>query len=129
MIDNDVTAQIDKLLNNGFAFPEHLSKKERNQIEEDMIEYYNKSGFRSFVEEEMVYVMDLNHQPVMMLEITRNSIYFNSQEHVYLLDAVVATLEFITSRYSPEEEEQSTEDIENEITEDMPKPKPDFGTL
>ena len=80
------------------------------------------------MEEELDYVSDLNYKVIMMIEITKNSIYFNSQEHVYLLDAVVATLEFITARYTPEDE-QSTEDIENEITEDMPKVKPDFSSL
>ena len=128
MIDKEVTEQITQLLNSGFAFPEKKKKKERNEVEEELVEYYNKAGFRAFIEEEMLYVSDLNYKIIMMIEITRNSIYFNSQEHVYLLDAVVATLEFITKKYSPEEE-QSTEDIENEITEDMPKPKPDFGLL
>ena len=128
MIDKEVSEQISQLLNNGFAFPEHLTLEERNEIEEDLIRYYNRSGFRSFIEEEMVYVSDLNYKVIMMIEITKNSIYFNSQEHVYLLDAVVATLEFITNRYAPEDK-QSTEDIENEITEDMPKVKPDFSSL
>ena len=64
-----------------------------------------------------------------MIEITKNSIYFNPQEHIYLLDAVVATLEFITEKFGLEEDEQSTEDIEDEITEEMPSQKPDFSSL
>jgi hypothetical protein len=115
-------------LNNGFAFPNHLTSEERDKIEEDLISYYNRSGFRSFLEEETLYVSDLNYQTILVIEITKNSIYFNSHEHIYLLDAVVSTLEFVTSIYSSEEE-QSTEDIENEITEDFPKSKPDFGIL
>ena len=35
MIDKEITEQISKLLNNGFAFPEHLTSEERNEIEED----------------------------------------------------------------------------------------------
>ena len=128
MIDEVITEKISQLLNNGFSFPEHLTSEERDEIQDELINYYNKSGFRSFVEEEMIYVADLNYKVIMMIEITKNSIYFNSQEHIYLLDAVVATLEFITNRYAPEDE-QSTEDIENEITEDMPKVKPDFSSL
>ena len=96
MIDKEITEKISQLLNNGFAFPEHLTSEERDEIEEELINYYNKSGFRSFIEEDMVYVADLNYKVILMIEITKNSIYFNSQEHVYLLDAVVATLEFIT---------------------------------
>ena len=128
MIDKETTDKISQLLNNGFAFPEHLTSVERNKIEEDLVEYYNKSGFRSFIEEEMIYVSDLNYKVILMIEITKNSIYFNSQEHIYLFDAIVATLEFVTKRFS-QEEEQTTEDIENEITEDMPKVKPDFSSL
>ena len=128
MIDKEITEKISQLLNNGFAFPNHLTSEERDKIEEDLINYYNRSGFRSFLEEDMLYVSDLNYQTILVIEITKNSIYFNSQEHIYLLDAVVATLEFVTSIYSSEEE-QSTEEIENEITEDMPKVKPDFSSL
>ena len=128
MIDKEITEKISQLLNNGFAFPEHLTSEERDEIQDELINYYNRSGFRSFVEEDMIYVADLNYKVIMMIEITKNSIYFNSQEHVYLLDAVVATLEFVTAKYTPEDE-QSTEDIENEITEDMPKVKPDFSSL
>ena len=128
MIDKEITEKISQLLNNGFAFPNHLTSEERDKIEEDLINYYNRSGFRSFLEEDMLYVSDLNYQTILVIEITKNSIYFNSQEHIYLLDAVVATLEFVTSIYSSEEE-QSTEEIENEITEDMPKVKPDFSLL
>lgn len=128
MIDEVITEKISQLLNNGFSFPEHLTSEERDEIQDELINYYNKSGFRSFVEEEMIYVADLNYKVIMMIEITKNSIYFNSQEHIYLLDAVVATLEFVTTKYTPEDE-QSTEEIENEITEDMPKVKPDFSSL
>lgn len=129
MINKEITDQINQLLNNGFSFGEHKTKKERDEFEQDLLEFYNKSGFSSFVEEEMVYVTDLNHQQVLMIEITKNSIYFNPQEHIYLLDAVVATLEFITKKFKPEEEDQTEENIEDDVTEEMPKPKPDFGTL
>ena len=129
MIDKEVTEQINQLLNNGFSFGEHKTKRERNEFEQELVDFYNKSGFSSFVEEEMVYVTDLNHQQVLMIEITKNSIYFNPQEHVYLLDAIVSTLEFITKKFSLEEETNTDSGIEEEDTEEMPKPKPDFGSL
>lgn len=129
MIDKEVTEQINQLLNNGFSFGEHKTKRERNEFEQELVDFYNKSGFSSFVEEEMVYVTDLNHQQVLMIEITKNSIYFNPQEHVYLLDAIVSTLEFITKKFSLENTIDTEEGIEDDVTEEMPKPKPDFGLL
>jgi len=129
MIDKEITNQISQLLNNGYSFGEYKTKKERDEFEQELTDFYNKSGFSAFVEEEMLYVTDLNHQQVLMIEITKNSIYFNPQEHVYLLDAVVSTLEFITKKFSLEEEIDTEEGIEEEDTEEMPKPKPDFGSL
>lgn len=129
MLDKEITNRINQLLNNGFSFGEHKTKKEKDEFQEELIEYYNKTGFRSFEEEEMVYVTDLNHQQILMIEITKNSIYFNPQEHVYLLDAVISTLEFVTKKFGLEEESETIEDIEDDVTEEMPKPKPDFGSL
>lgn len=129
MLDKEITNRINQLLNNGFSFGEHKTKKEKDEFQEELIEYYNKTGFRSFEEEEMVYVTDLNHQQILMIEITKNSIYFNPQEHAYLLDAVISTLEFITKKFGLEEESETIENIEDDVTEEMPKPKPDFGSL
>ena len=105
-----------------------MTSRDRDLIQEELIEWYGKNGFGAFVEEEMVYVSDLDYNIILVIEITKNSIYFNSHEHSYLLEAIVTTLEFITNKYSPEDE-QSIEEIENEITEDMPKVKPDFSLL
>ena len=129
MIDKEITNQISQLLNNGYSFGEYKTKKERDEFEQELTDFYNKSGFSAFVEEEMVYVTDLNHQQVLMIEITKNSIYFNPHEHIYLLDVVVVTLEFITEKLTTNELEDDISNIEDEITEEMPKPKPDFGKL
>ena len=130
MIDKETTDRINQLLNNGFTFGEHKTKKERDQIEEDLVEWYGKNGIGAFVEEEMLYVVDSKYEHIMVLEITKNSIYFNPHEHLYLLDAIVVTLEYITDKLVKKEElDDITDNIEDEITEEMPKKKPDFGTL
>ena len=130
MIDKETTDRINQLLNNGFTFGEHKTKKERDEIEEGLVDWYEKNGIGAFVEEEMLYVVDSKHEHIMMLEITKNSIYFNPHEHLYLLDAIVVTLEYITDKLVKKETiEEITENIEDEITEEMPKQKPDFGTL
>ena len=130
MIDKETTDRINQLLNNGFTFGEHKTKKERDEIEEGLVEWYEKNGIGAFVEEEMLYVIDSKYEHIMMLEITKNSIYFNPHEHLYLLDAIVVTLEYITDKLIKKETlEEITDNIEDEITEEMPKQKPDFGTL
>ena len=130
MIDKQTTERINQLLNNGFTFGEHKTKKERDEIEEGLVDWYEKNGIGAFVEEEMLYVVDSKHEHIMMLEITKNSIYFNPHEHLYLLDAIVITLEYITDKLVKKETlEEVANNIEDEITEEMPKQKPDFGTL
>ena len=130
MIDKTTTDRINQLLNNGFTFGEHKTKKERDEIEEGLVEWYGKNGIGAFVEEEMLYVVDSKYEHIMMLEITKNSIYFNPHEHLYLLDAIVVTLEYITDKLVKKEDlDDITDNIEDEITEEMPKQKPDFGTL
>lgn len=127
MTDNDIKIKITQLLNQGFAFSDHLTKRERDSVEADLIAWYAKNGTSSFVEEEMIYVIDYSHDIIMTLEITKNSIYFNPREHIHLLDVVVTTLEFITDRFSEEEEEEIPED--DDSTEEIPKPKPNFDIL
>ena len=130
MIGKEITDKINQLLNNGFSFGEHKTKKERDEIEQDLLDYYGKNGFGAFLEEEIIYVIDSNHEHILMLEITKNSIYFNPHEHVYLLEAVVVTLEYITNKLTlPEELEKTPVDIEDEITEEVPKPKPNFDII
>ena len=129
MISKEITEKINQLLNNGFTFGDHKTQEERNEIEEGLIDWYGKNGFGAFLEEEMLYVVDSKYEHILMLEITKNSIYFNPHEHLYLLDAVVVTLEYITDKLTKDKKEVETQDIEDDITEEMPKPKPDFGTL
>jgi hypothetical protein len=130
MIDKEVTSKINQLLNNGFSFGEYKTKKERDVIEQDLLDYYGKNGFGAFIEEEMLYVVDSSHEQIMMLEITKNSIYFNPREHTYLLEAVVVTLEFITNKFTlPEKQKETPVDIEDDSTEEIPKPKPNFDIL
>ena len=129
MIDKEITDKINQLLNNGFTFGEHKTKKERDEIEEGLIDWYGKNGFGAFLEEEMLYVVDSKYEHIMMIEITKNSIYFNPHEHLYLLDAVVVTLEYIAEKLTKKEIEIEDLNMEDEPTEEMPKVKPDFGTL
>ena len=128
MIDKKTTDKINQLLNNGFAFGEFLTKKERDNVEQGLLDWYDKNGFGAFLEEEMIYIVDSDYQKIMMIEMTKNSIYFNPYEHVYLLDCVVVTLEFVTNRFA-KEILPLIDALEDDSTEEMPKPKPNFDIL
>lgn len=130
MIDEEINKKISQLMNNGFSFGEHKTKRERDEIEQELVDWYNNNGLESFVEEEMIYVVGAGFEHIMMLEITKNSIYFSPQEHVHLLEAVVVTLEFITDKLSkPEEVPPVINNLEDDPTEEIPKPKPSFDFL
>ena len=129
MIDKEITNKIGQLLNNGFAFGDHKTKEERDEIELDLVDWYGKNGFGAFIEEEMLYVVDSTYEHILMLEITKNSIYFNPQDHPYLLDVIVVTLEYVTAKLSKQNETELNTDMEDDITEDMPKKKPNFDII
>ena len=135
MRDKALANKITSLLNNGFAFGRFFSQKERRELTDDILHYYDKNFFGAFVEEEMLYVVDSQRDKIMMMEITRNSIYFNPYEHTMLLELIVLTLEFFTDRfgmkeYSTEKLKSNKEvDEEEESTEDEEKPKPNFDII
>ena len=129
MVDKEITNKISQLLNNGFAFGDHKTKVERDEIELDLVDWYGKNGFGAFVEEEMLYIVDSTYEHILMLEITKNSIYFNPQEHPYLLDVIVVTLEYVTEKLSKQNKSEFNTDMEDDITEDMPKVKPNFDII
>ena len=129
MIDNNfITTKITQLLNNGFAFKDHLSVKEKKEIESKLIDYYDHKFYGAFMEDEMIYVIDSDHNSILMMEVTRNSIYFNPYEHPALFDVIYLTLEFVTNNFAETVDEPDP--IEDETTQDMPvRPKPNFDIL
>ena len=128
MIDKEINDKINQLLNNGFAFPKHLTSEERDDVEQSLLSWYDKYGISAFIEEEMIYTTDGTGDIVMTMEITKNSIYFNPREHVYLLDIIVTTLEFITDKLAKPEPSELLPD-EDDPTEEMTKEKPNFDFL
>ena len=129
MINNKfITDKITQLLNNGFAFESHLTVKERKEIETNLLDYYDQMFYGAYLEEEMIYVVDSNHDKILMMEVTRNSIYFNPYEHPALFDVIYLTLEFVTKAFS--KPSADPDPLEDEPTQDMPKkPKPSFDIL
>lgn len=127
MHNSFITDKITQLLNSGLSFEEHLTIKEKREVISELIYFYDKKGYGAYEENEMLYVIDTTYKNIMMMEVTRNSIYFNPYDHESLFDIIYVTLEFINEKFGPIEEE--TVNIEDEITEEMPKPKPNFDIL
>ena len=128
MIDKEINDKINQLLNNGFAFPEHLTSSERDEVEQGLLSWYNKYGISAFMEEEMIYTVDSAGSIIMTMEITKNSIYFNPREHIYLLDVVVTTLEYITEKLAKTQPNSPLPE-DDDSTEEMLKEKPNFDFL
>jgi hypothetical protein len=133
MLNKEIADKINQLLNNGFAFNNHITEGERKILEQEMLDWYDKNFYGALVKEEMLFVVDRQQQKIMMMEITKNSIYFNPYDHSLLVDLVVLTLEFVTDYFKIVTEDQidtSKEiDFEDESTEELPKPKPCFDFL
>ncbi len=128
MIDKDINEKINQLLNNGFAFSNHLTSEERDDIEQGLLSWYDKYAINAFIEEEMIYTTDNVGSIVLTMEITKNSIYFNPREHVYLLDVIVTTLEYITEKLAKKDPNPPLPE-DDDPTEEMPKEKPNFDFL
>ena len=128
MIDNEfVKTKIAQLLNNGFAFTEHLDAEQRDEVEKGLVDFYDTNFYGAFVEEEMIYVVDSKYNKILMMEVTKNSIYFNPYNHSSLFDVIYLTLEYVTTKFAKTEEVPEFD--EDDSTEDVPKPKPSFDIL
>ena len=125
--ENPLVAQVAQLLNNGFSFEKFLTKQERLNLISELIYFYDKKHYGAYEENEMIYIIDNTYKSIMMMEVTRNSIYFNPYDHDSLLDVIYVTLEFINEKFGPVEKPHK--DIEDQETEEMPKPKPNFDIL
>ena len=122
-----ITDRISEILNGGFSFGEYISRKEREEIIFDLVHFYDTKGYGAYEENDMVYVIDNTYKNILMMEVTRNSIYFNPYSSESLFDVIYITLEFISEKFGTEE--HYNKDIEDQETEDAPKPKPNFDIL
>ena len=124
-----------KTINNGIAF-KHMSDTERQNKELEIVEYLKNKGYEAYLEDEMIWVLSNSWDKLMMMELTKNTLYFTpfKAEEAHVI--VYLILQFVSKEYLlkltsnikkvEEKEEEIEEDSEEDTEEDRPPPNFDF---
>ena len=124
-----------KTLNNGIAF-KHMTDIERQDKELEIIEYLKQKGYEAYLEEEMIWILSSNWEKLMMMELTKNTLYFTPFKAEEAPVIVYLILQFVSKEYLlkltskikkvEEKEEEIEEDSDEDTEEDRPRPNFDF---
>ena len=124
-----------KTLNNGIAFT-HMSDTQRQDKELEIVEYLKNKGYESYVEEEMIWILSSGWEKLMMMELTKNTLYFTPFKAEEAPVIVYLILQFVSKEYLlkltskikkvEEKQEEIEEDSEEDTEEDKPRPSFDF---
>ena len=126
-----------KAINSGLAFP-HMTEFEREQQENSIIEHLKTKGYEAFVEECMIYVLGNSWEKVLMMELTRNTLYFTPFNPKETSVVIYYILQLVSKRYldkmpledtKASKQKEEIEDDSEEDTEEEPKPPPNFDFL
>ena len=129
-----------KAISSGLAFP-HMTELERDEQEISITEHLKTKGYEAFVEECMIYVLDKSWEKVIMMELTRNTLYFTPFNPKETSVVIYYILQLVSKRYLDEmpkikkkdkkapEHKEEIEDNSEEDTEEEPKPPPNFDFL
>lgn len=136
----DLKDTILKAISNGLAFP-HMTQIERDDTESKIINHLKQKGYEAFEEECMIYVLDKHWKKVLMMELTRNTLYFTSFDAKETSVVIYYILQLISQKYLDEMpknkkndkkapiKQEEIEDNSEEDTEEEPKPPPNFDFL
>jgi len=124
-----------KTINNGIAFT-HMTDIEREDKEQEIIVYLKSKEYEVYVEEGMIWVLGKSWEKVMMMELTRNTLYFTPFKAEEAPVIVYLILQFVSKEYLlkltskikkvEEKEEEIEGDSEEDTEEDRPRPNFDF---
>ena len=129
-----------KAIDNGVAFV-HMTEKERDQQERDIVDILNLKGYEAFVEECMIYVVGKRWEKIVMMELTRNTLYFTPYHKKEVSVVIYYILQLISKKYLDKTPslkktknkgqylQQEIEADSDEDTEEEPRPPPDFSFL
>ena len=141
MIDEELMKQLKetilKTLNNGIAYT-HMTELERDEKEQEIVEHLKSKGYDVFIEECMIYVLGKQWSRILMMELTRNTLYFTPFKVSEVSEVVFYILQLVSKKYldsmpkvepKASEKEEEIEEDTDEDTEEDPKPPPDFSFL
>ena len=127
-----------KTISNGIAF-DFITVEERDEKERDLVKYLNSKGYQAVVEKCMIYVLSEDWERIVMMELTRNTLYFTPADLKKTSEVVYYALQFtakgyldkLTLKYGATEvytkkEEKKEFDDEEDTEEDRPPPNFDF---
>ena len=128
-----------KTISNGIAF-NFMSIEEREQKEQDLVQHLKDKGYEVLIENCMIFVLSSDWERIMILELTRNTLYFTPTDMTKAIEVVYYALQFTAKDYlevmfskesktnkrkKAEENEVDTEE-EEETEDDKPTPSFDF---
>ena len=125
-----------KTINNGIAF-KHMSDIEREDKEQEIIDYLKGKQYEVYIEEDMIWVLGKSWEKIMMMELTKNTLYFTPFKAEEAPVIVYYMLQFVSKEYlitltsKIKKVEEKEEEIEGESEEDTEedKPPPNFDFL
>ena len=125
-----------KTINNGIAFT-HMNDIEREDKEQEIVNYLKSKEYEVYIEECMIWVLGKSWEKLMMMELTRNTLYFTPFKAEEAPVIVYYILQFVSKEYlitltskikkvEETKEEEIEEDSDEDTEEDKPKPNFDF---
>lgn len=129
-----------KTISNGIAYS-FMTPQERDQKEEELIEYLREREYQVLLENCMIYVLSEDWEKILMMELTRNTLYFSPMNLKKTSEVVYYVLQFTAKGYLDtlmpakkknkkevikQEEDEVNPDEEEETEDDRPAPNFDF---
>ena len=140
LLKKELKDTILKTISNGIAY-NFMSPEERDQKEQELIEYLKEREYQVLLENCMIYVLSEDWEKIVMMELTRNTLYFTPVNLKKTSEVVYYVLQFTAKGYldtlmpgakkkkkeviKQEEDEVSFEE-EEETEDDKPIPNFDF---
>ncbi len=136
----NLKSTIVKTINNGIAFT-HMTEIEREDKEQEIVKFLKTKNYEVYIDECMIWALDENWDKIMMMELTRNTLYFTPFKAETAPILVFYVLQFVSKDYLmmltskiKKVEETEKEEIEGDSEEDTEeeeekKPPPNFDFL
>ncbi len=129
-----------KTIANGIAYA-FMTPDQRDKKEQELVEYLKEREYQVLIENCMIYVLSDDWEKILMMEMTRNTLYFNPVDMKQTSEVIYYVLQFTAKSYLDQlmplpkkkkkevikkEEDEVNFDEEEETEDDKPTPSFDF---